>query len=110
MAQKVIRDGRFGPDGTWENTLRLKRELEKIQKARAMIFQVDAKEEAARAFRKPFNAFYHMPYARWAKVSRLLVRKRDRVIKKCLELGMPSSMTPSEFPYYREQMGLDRET
>jgi hypothetical protein len=43
---------------------RLKDEL----KRRAMIFQADDKERAAKHFGKPFDAFYDLPYTEWAKV------------------------------------------
>jgi len=35
---------------------------------RAMIYQVDAKERAARELGLPFDAFYDLDYAHWARI------------------------------------------
>ncbi len=90
----------------WEETLQLKGKLEKAIKERCMIFQVSAKEEAAQAFNKPIDFYYHLPYSEWCEVSKQLVLKRDKVCVECVKRGIPGNMPFSEFPYYREQMGL----
>jgi len=77
-------------------------------KARCMIYQVESKEDAARAFGRPLNHFYHWPYRHWSKVSRMLVHKRDRVMGECIALGIPMDMPFDQFPHYRKQMGLDK--
>jgi hypothetical protein len=91
----------------WELTLKLKGELERAIKARSMIYQVHAKEEAARAFDKPLDAYYHLPYTEWAKISRKFVRKQNRVMAECRRLGIPGDMPYSDFPHYRKKMGLN---
>ena len=75
----------------------------------SMIYQLDAKQEAALAFGKPIDYYYHFSYDEWMKVSGELVKKRNKVMGECIEMGIPGDMPFSEFPYYREQMGLDRQ-
>lgn len=43
-------------------------ELKRSLKARAMIYQVDAKERAAERDGLPFNAYYDLLYEEWVKV------------------------------------------
>ncbi len=91
----------------WEQLLELKNEMDKANKARSMIFQVSSKEEAAQAFGKPLDFYYHMPYDQWSEVSRKFVRKQNRVMAECRKLGIPGNMPYSDFPHYRKRMGLD---
>jgi hypothetical protein len=89
----------------WEELLERKHELEQILKARSMIYQVDAKEEAARAFNHPLDYYYHFEFNRWMQVQRRFKRKQSLVILECLRLGIPSDMPYIEFPHYRKRMG-----
>jgi hypothetical protein len=61
--------------------------LEQKLKARGMIYQAGAKEEAAKAFNRPSDYFYNFPYAKWSRVSRWLFRKEQakRVISYTTE-------------------------
>lgn len=43
-------------------------ELKRSLKARAMIYQIDAKERAAERDGLPFNAYYHLTYEEWAPI------------------------------------------
>lgn len=45
-------------------------ELQASCKARAMIYQADAKEEVARHNGVAFDTYYNLPYAEWAAVYR----------------------------------------
>jgi len=53
---------------------RLINELEEIEvlrtkiKERNFIYQIDLKEEKARSLNLPLNAFYELPYEKWAKI------------------------------------------
>lgn len=93
---------------TWTQTLELKHRLETA--LRAMVYQVDSKEEAAAAFGKPLEYYYNLPYEQWSLVSKRLVKKRERVMKECRALGIPGNMSYSDFPHYRRRMGLERKS
>lgn len=90
----------------WEQTLELKAAHDKARKERSMIFQVNAKEEAAQAFKRPLNYFYYLPYVKWARISRAFTRKQNQVMTECRKLGIPGNMPWSQHPHYRERMGL----
>jgi hypothetical protein len=92
---------------SWEKTLELKAQFDALRKRRSMIFQIGSKEEAARAFGKPLDFYYHFSYEEWSKVSRRLVRKRLRVMAECVKLGIPGNMPFNDFPHYRKKMGLN---
>lgn len=72
---------------------------------RTMIYQVDLKEEAALAFRRPLNHFYDWPYYRWERVRTAFLRKQTRVKEECLAAGMPRNKPWIDFPLYRARMG-----
>lgn len=91
----------------FEQLLIEKHRLEQALKRRAMIYQAEAKENAARAFGKPLDYYYNYSYAEWSKVSEEYVKKEQKVIEECIKMGIPGNMPFSEFPYFREQMGLN---
>jgi hypothetical protein len=43
-----------------------------------MIYQQRMKEEAAVYFKRPANAFYLLPYKRWARIRSWFLRKNNR--------------------------------
>lgn len=91
---------------TWEQTLTELHRLQTAVKARSMIYQVDSKEEAAQAFNRPLDYFYHWSYRNWSRVSKMLVCKRELVMNECVALGIPGNMPFSQFPHYQQRMGL----
>lgn len=52
--------------------LQAKDELEKALRERAMIYQVEAKEEAALLFDLPLDFFFRLSYDKWSSVSSLI--------------------------------------
>ena len=91
----------------WIETLEQVNALRTELKARSAIYQIDAKESAARAFNRPLNHFYHWPYRHWVKVDRMYTAKMQRVMNECRHQGIPGNMPWGQFPYFRQQMGLD---
>lgn len=79
--------------------------IEESRKKKSFVYDVEAKENAARAFKRPLDHFYNWPYRHWIKVSKMLHTKRVCVERQCLAMGMPVNMAWINFPYYREQMG-----
>lgn len=91
---------------TWEQILEVKHELEALKKHRAMIYQVEAKEAAAKAFGKPIDYYYHYSFDKWSVISRKYQAKMEKVMAECHRLGIPSDMPYSQFPHFKKQMGL----
>ena len=67
---------------TWTETLNELHRLQQTVKARSMIYQIESKEEAAQAFNRPLNYFYHWSYRNWSRVSKMLVCKRELVMNE----------------------------
>ena len=81
--------------------------LREQRKARSMVFQVDSKEYAAKAFRRPLTHFYHWPFRHWVKVDAMLRRMESQVMDECLALGIDHRKPWNSFPHFRRRMGLD---
>ncbi len=79
--------------------------LEERRKIRSSIYDLVAKEDAARAFKRPLDHFYNWPFRHWIKVSKMLCARRKQVEQECLAMGMPHNTSWINFPYYRKQMG-----
>lgn len=92
----------------WEETLQLKHALEQKAKVNAMVFQYEPKREAAAAFGKPLDYYFKFSYEEWSEISKELVKKRDKVEKECIKLGIGEKTRWCDFPHYRKEMGLDR--
>lgn len=43
-------------------------ELKRVLKQRAMIYQLDKKEQMAKLHGKPIDSYYDLPYSEWAKI------------------------------------------
>ncbi len=91
----------------FESLLKEFNELKEIIKTLSAVYQIQSKEEAALAFNKPLNYYYHFSYEKWSRVSKRLVIKREKVMAECNQMGIPGNMPYSEFPHYRQRMGLD---
>lgn len=88
---------------TWKETLTLKASLEAEIKARCMIFQVEAKEEASRVFGKPLNYYYHYSWQEWEKVSARMVKKMERAMTACVKAGLTKTNKPwSQIPLFNK--------
>ena len=76
-------------------------------KARSAVYQPSLKEEAAQAFGKPLDAFYDLPYDEWAVTRQMFNEAQEEAFSLCRGAGIPDDLPYSEFPLYRQLMGLD---
>lgn len=66
---------------TWQQTLDEKHQFEQAQKERGMIYQVEAKEDAASLIGLPLDTFYYIPYERWSGISKVVEEIKERAFK-----------------------------
>lgn len=68
---------------TWdeyEALLKQKQAAQDELKRLSMIYQVQAKQEAALAFRKPIDHYYHFSYKAWCRVSKRFFELQNKVL------------------------------
>lgn len=79
-------------------------ELSAVVRQRAMVYQCEDKERAARFFRRPFDTFYDLPYKRWARVRAWYVRRETQAIRAFYARDTTGGR-PCDCPIFREAMG-----
>lgn len=81
--------------------------LRSVLKERVKVFDVEAKEYAAKTNNVSLDTYYHLSFDDWMVVKKIHEQRQEEAFQACIAAGIPSKMPFNKFPLFLELMNLE---